>query len=106
MKGKEKVVDPLPDVLGVRPLRTLEHLKVALCSASGGPEICISAAVGTDDSRNRGASGPYIFNFPFIHHLNVLKLVIREILSIKSPHSPISNVLIPHKTNLPLMSLW
>lgn len=68
--------------------RTSEHFSVALCPASGGLEICISAEVGTDDSRNRRASGLYTFNFPFIHHLNVLKPIIKEIISIKSSILP------------------
>lgn len=85
--SKEIAVDPRsPPWWG--PPRTLEHLQVAQCPASGGLEICISAGVGTDNSRNRRASGLYVFDFPFIHHLNVLKPIIKEISSVKSSILP------------------
>lgn len=82
------IPDPLLDAQGVQPARTLKHLQVALCLASGRLEICISTAGSSDSSRNKRASGFYIFNFPFIHHLNVLKPVIKENTSIKSSILP------------------
>lgn len=66
----------------------MEHLQVALGPSSGQLNISISSGAGIDDSRNRRASGLYIFDLPFIHHLNVLKPVIKEIISIKSSILP------------------
>lgn len=77
------VLDALPDVQGLCLTRTLEHLHIALGPSSGGLNISISAGTGIDDSRSRIASGLYIFDLPFIHHVNVPRPII-EIISIKS----------------------
>lgn len=60
---KLQMVGALCDVQGLWLTGTLEHLQVALGPFSGGINISISA--GIDDSRNRRASGLYIFNLPF-----------------------------------------
>lgn len=87
-RRKLKILDALPDVQGLWLTKTLEHLQVALGPSSGGLNMSISAGADIDASRNRRASGLYRFDLPFIHHLNVLKPIIKEIISIKSSIIP------------------